>query len=252
MKATFFKNGIEFNVRTRGETWEQGGRIAGTVSVKNTSDNPVTLGALIANLAFGTIRNVRAKNEESWNIAGTSSLCANESFKSGEEKTFSWDFPLAMDCPITVKDSSLFILLGDNSNPENFGHLQLNVQLSQMLKQFIESFELFYRFTIAAMKNRKGFVEIKMLPPKTREYGFLDALNYTLRLDKDVIEIKYEASIKTISTSLGPTIFEKGKRQFVQELCSKEFQLAPGIPNPDGFKTAIGAAIAAIRPKPIL
>jgi sporulation-control protein spo0M len=252
MKAIFFKNGIEFNVQTRGETWEQGGRISGTVSVKNINTAPVTLDNLNANLAFGTIRNVRARNEQSWNIALTSSLCAKETLNPGDVKTFSWDFPLATDCPVTVKDSSLFFLLGDVTNPESIGHLQLDVQLRPMLRQFLETFELFYRFTIAATKNRKNFVEVKMIPPKTRTYGFLEALNCTLRLQKDVMEIKYEASIKTISTSLGPTIFEKGRRQFAQELPSKEFQLGPGIPNPEGLKKAIELAIAEIRPKPVL
>ena len=116
-----------------------------------------------------------------------------------EEKELSWDFKLPENCSITDKTGSYYVLYGDNKNVWDCGHLQLLINPKAILDSFLEILVNFYRFKIKDKKNKKGFVEAKLLPPNAKEFMSMDNLHCQMRMKEDIFEIKYLFNVKKMA-----------------------------------------------------
>lgn len=236
MKGTFFSAGQEYELETLGESWKQNDLVRGKINCKN--GNP---GDLVLVLAFGDFKDVRAKDHSAFEIIEEKKIEVGENLVS-------WQFKLRPDISITEKNGSPFVLLKQGENI--IGHLQLTVELRPMLKSFLETFELFFRFKTHSFKNRKkGFVEYKMIPPKTREYANMDQVLVALKLAGDELEVKYTFTLKNLGMNAGQAELKKNKKEIEQTLSKKDYELCPDVHNPDGIKKFLADALAQAAPK---
>ncbi len=61
MKGAFFQRPLEWSIETPDESWEQGGKVRGTLRVKNQGPENVPLKSAGAGLAYADIKKVHAK-----------------------------------------------------------------------------------------------------------------------------------------------------------------------------------------------
>jgi len=237
MKGIFFHEGQEFQLETIGEVWKQNEVVSGKVHCKGQCPQN-----LFVVLAFADFKDVRAKDEKAWDIIEEKKI-------EGAGTLLSWQIKLAPDAPVTVGSGSLFVLL----KVENkiIGHLQLTSEIRPMLKSFIETFELFFRFKTHSFKNRKGgFLEYKMMPPTVREYANMDQVLVALRLKGDQLEAKYSFTLKSLAmVGAGQTELQKKKRDIEQVLTKKDYEFCEGAHNPEGMKKFIAEALSSAAPK---
>lgn len=237
MKGTFFNEGQEFELETIGESWKQNELIRGKLNCK--SGKPADLSIA---LAYADLKDVWAKNEKAWEIVEEKKI-------EGEGQNLSWQIKLAPDSYVTEKNGSPFVLL--KVGQKIVGHLQLTVEIRPMLKSFIETFELFFRFKTHSFKNRKkGFLEYKMMPPATRDYANMDQVLVSMRLAGDNLEVKYTFTLKALGLAgAGQTELKKNKKEVEQTLTKKDYEFCEGAHNPDGMKKFIAEALAQAAPK---
>lgn len=237
MKGTFFNDGQEFELETMGESWKQNELIRGKVNCKSGKGTDLSVV-----LAYADLKDVWAKNEKGWEIVEEKKI-------EGDGANFSWQIKLAPDSYVSEKNASLFVLL--KVGTKVIGHLQLAVEVRPMLKSFIETFELFFRFKTHSFKNRKkGFLEYKMMPPATRDYANMDQVLVAMRLNGDNLEVKYTFTLKSLGmVGAGQTELKKNKKEIEQSLTKKDYEFCEGSHNPDGMKKFIGEALSQAAPK---
>src|SRR5687768_16211107 len=68
MKGIYFKTPLEFRLVTDGESWSQGGKITGTLEIKNQGSTDASLDSVSLALVLGSLKKVAAKKEDSFQV----------------------------------------------------------------------------------------------------------------------------------------------------------------------------------------
>ncbi len=240
MRGTLFKDGIEYNVEINGESWIQGQTIKGVLRLKGQGDvSPVRV-----ILGYGKFKNIKSLAEDKkWEIIEEIVLSDSTSANPAEYQEFEWSFNLAEDAPITDKQGSLFLLYGPD------GCLQLNIEMKEIFKQYLEIFENFFRFKAAQIKYKKGGVDIKFNPPKSNELASVDGLNSFLQLKEDNFVIKYNFKLTSLDSIGGSVMAKKKEKEIITELTPKEYLIYGSSPNQEKIIDSIKEVIQQVKPK---
>lgn len=269
MKGTLIRKNLEFTLLANGENWIQGSTIKGTLSVKNIGNEITVVPALKVVLAYGDFKKVHAKDDSSWKSIAAISFPASRPLKKEEAEIHDWQFELSTTAPITDKSGSLFLVYGEeladaetdiDANAKNGkkltskkgdylgissdcgGHLQLSVENHPIINFFVETIERFVRFKVKQKKYNlnKGWVEIKMAPPSSREWQSVEGAVLSFRVINEILEVHYLFNIKSLdlSSGVGQLAVQKKKREFTQELTPKDYQFYANSPNYDGIQAA--------------
>ncbi len=235
---------LEYKLQTSKEQWQQGEMVSGTLLVKNNGTETATIDKIQTILAYGNLKKIRAKDPKAFEVQELHVAHENLSLDAGEQKEYPWEFKLSTNCPITDKFASLYLLYGSQNNAWECGQLQLTIDLHSILQQFMQVLQTYFRFKVQSQKFKKGFTEIKLLPPKSQELKMVEHLLCQLSTKKDVIEVKYIFSMKILKNIEGEMKVQKEKKEFKQQFTPKQYQLFGGYFNHDGILKAIGEIIA--------
>src|SRR5690554_1909205 len=103
MKATFFKDNIQWQISTSKESWNQGQEVQGEIKVKNHSSSAISLVSPGVGLTYADIKKVQAR--ETLKPTIVTSLEKVE-LTAGEEFTHSFALNLPQNCPVSDKKAS--------------------------------------------------------------------------------------------------------------------------------------------------
>ncbi|MBF0350545.1 MAG: hypothetical protein HQM11_05910 [SAR324 cluster bacterium] len=248
MRSISFQRPVKFELETVQETWNQGDKVNGNLIVQNMDDKPVTIKAPQIVLAHGLYKEIKA-HSNSWGIIGQQILDSELTMLPGEHKVFEWECLLETHCPISDNAGSLFLLFGDETARESGGKINLNVGLHPLLQGFLQTFETQFHFLKKYEKNKKDWLEIKLVPPpSSKDFPTLDHLMCLLRLKETNIEIEYNFKVKLIGRE-GENIKMKQKtRQSTQVIAESEYLQAGGFPNRACFRQKIEDALELGKP----
>lgn len=183
MKGLSFQNGVEYRVVIDGETWPQGGSLTGRLESKTPS-------SLFVCLAEASDKKVKAKAPNAFTILEKA---------NSNTSPLSWSFQLPLDARISDKSGSLYLLYGAEENPEKLGQLRLAIQPHALLIDTVELFTHHFRFALKNTSAGKGnWVEVKLDPPGSKEWNFLDQLILYLQLTNDSIETRFQFHRKEV------------------------------------------------------
>lgn len=211
MRATLFKEGLEFKLEITGERWIQGQNVEGELSIKNLGNNPAQLKNLSIRLAWGDFKKVKSRDAKAFQILDTHALGSAVELKPKDEKSWKWSFTLPHDCQITEKSGSLYILYGDEENPVYSGDLQLTIGPKELYLEIIKLMENFMRFKLKDLSSKKGLVQAKFQPPQSKEFAALDGLQIGLGLENQELNLSYEFKVKKINLSQTNTDLKMAK-----------------------------------------
>lgn len=244
MKAQFFNKPLNYTLNLDGDEWSQGSVIQGDLNVSNTSSDSIDLTKLGAHLCYCQNKKLKAKDPKGIQIL-QSSL-----FLSGKND-LKLNFTLEPNSPITDSSGSLQILCGDIDDPFRCGMIELKVSPAKVIEDFIEVFELYYRFKFKSLKNKKNFIEAQVSPPTTKEWAKVQKMNLQMELNGEDLVVKCICSIKTLSfdTTIHKTKDEK--KEILMNIVKKE-HTQYGAVNQEGIKKHISKMLEELKLKPIL
>ncbi len=248
MKGTFFRRPLEYHLYADGEEWEQGSTVAGHLLVRNSGSESIHLETLQIALTYGILKLIKAKEPDAWELLQTLSVAEDVTLAPQEEQKYSWALNLSSDCPISDKSGSLFLRYGDTNVMEQ-GKIDIRVQLSTFIRSFLQTFETQFRFVKKLAKFNKGFTEVKMVPPDSKQYPTLDYVTCLIRMDGENLEIIYKFKMKKFGKDEGmERVKVVNKRLECHQIFTPEQYSAGGFPNRDCFRQAIQQAIDEARP----
>lgn len=241
MKATFFKDNIEWQVTTNKESWSQGQAIVGDVKIKNHSQELISLSNPAVGLAYADIKKVQSREV----LKPTITIEIPKSqLAAGEEFTHTFSLNLPMNCPVSDKKSSFYMSYGQHANES---HIQLSIVPLELYTKIISLFDTFFRFKLKEFKGIKNGVEYKLIPPTSREMANLDHLLLEFSMKEETLVMVYKFSVKKLDMSGITTKMTKEIVKEVSELTPREYSLGGDMINQDSMLKSIEASLAKTR-----
>ncbi len=249
MKGTFFQKPLEYNIEVQGESWNQGGVVTGNLTIRNHGSEDIQLEGKGVSLCLTDAKKFKAKDPAGITPVAKQEYTSGMTVPAGGEETLLFEFPLEKDCPITEKASSLYINCGEFEDPFNGGHLQLDVKPINVINNYLEIFENFFKFKVKTIKNKKGFIDIKMTAPDSKELGAVEQLNLNAAMDGDDLNIKYIFKLKKLAYDAGNVAAKSEKKEFKQTIGKRQHTAFGDSPNQDGLQKSISEILDQIKSK---
>jgi sporulation-control protein spo0M len=248
MRGTLFKDSAEYNIDIKGESWTQGETISGEMKVINQGAQDLNLDNIGIRLSWEELKKVKNQDPKAFKDG---SLKKSEEERTiiepNQEAVIPFEFKLEEDCPITDKKGSYYMVYGPQAEGSEPGILQLKVTPRPILNQFLEIFENFFRFKVKEKKSKKGFIEVKMVPPGSKDYMTIVGLNLLMKIEETNLILKYQFNLKNLDYSGEGVALKKKKQVIEQSLKQKEYLFFGDAPNQDGIIQSIQNALDKVK-----
>jgi hypothetical protein len=245
MKGTFFQKPLEWNIETTDESWQQGGKVRGTLRVKNHGAESLSLNPAGVGLAYADIKKVHAKT------AGVlkpepKTLFPDGEISPGDSKELHFELALPENCPVSDKKATYFLTYGKDAS-EN--HLQLNVQPRLLFGKLVGLLDTFQRFKLKEFKGTKNGVEYKLIPPTSRDMANLDGLLLSMEMEGDTLNLTFEFQVKKLDTSGVTNSIKKETAKIKKSLLPKEYLLGRDMIHQDALLKMFESVIGEVKIK---
>lgn len=245
MKGAFFQKPLEWNIETADETWQQGGKVRGTLRVKNHGNEPVKLASAGAGLAYADIKKVHAKTDGILKPSPVAVFSDTE-VAAGETKELPFDLELPANCPVSDKKATYFLTYGQGA-VEN--HLQLNITPRVLFNKLVGLLDTFHRFKLKEFKGTKNGVEYKLIPPTSRDMANLDGLLLGFEMEGEILHLTFEFQVKKLDTSGVTNSIKKETAKLKRSLPPKEYSLGREMINQDALLKMFEGVIGEVKIK---
>jgi len=245
MKGTFFSRPLEWNIETKGESWQQGETLSGVLRVKNHGTETVPLNESGVGLALAEIKKVQSRSDGAIRPETKHTLATSE-LKAGEETQVEFSFSLGPNCSVTDKKNSYYLCFGKNFIE---GQLQVKVDPNTLYSKFIGLMDTFYRFKLKEFKAVKKGVEFKLLPPTSREMANIESLLLTFSMNDENLLLKFDFNVKKLDTGSVTTKITKESITIEKNLTKKDYSLGKDMINQDQLLKSIEDVLAQIKLK---
>lgn len=248
MKGTIFLKPLEFVIEATGEKWHQGDKLKGSLTIKNHSAEKIELPILKVALAEGNYKKIKARDLKGWTKLAEHILEEKISLGPNEEKGHSFDFKLPETSSITDKNGSLYLAFFDKEDPNPAGHIELVVEPKIVIQQILSIFENFMRFKVKEIKSGKRSLEVKLIPPTSRELSNLDGLVLNILEAEKTLTLNYNFSLRAIDL-MSPTMqVEKKTKEIEQKFTAKEYMMYDSV-NQDFIIKSLQTVIDSVKTK---
>jgi hypothetical protein len=248
MKGIIFLKPLEYNVEAIGERWRQGDKIKGTLTLKNHSADKIELSFLKIKLAEGNYKKIKAKDAKAWSTLNESLLCDAVTVGPSADQNYSFEFVIPETSPITDKNGSLYLAFYDKDDTQPAGHIELVIEPKQTIQYVLQVFENFARFKVKEIKNGKKSVEVKLMPPASRETSNIDSLILSLAESDKTLSLNYQFNLRGIDLSSGTMQTQKITKEIEQKFTSKQYMMYDS-PNQDFILSSIQTVLDEVKLK---
>lgn len=256
MRGITFQKPFELIVQIPGESWHQGDRVSGTLTIKNRASESVSIENIGLALALGGLRKVKEKaanelpDDAFKELARAPLELAGAELAAGAERSLDWAFTLDRNSPVTDSSKSLFIVYGQGKDLPKLAHLELNVKPFPVIEEFLSTLKTQFRFVAKTMRSAKGpAVEVKLAPPASKTFAMLETLVVTLRMEDEQLAVKYSFNVKKVEAAPGAVETSKKKIESEQTFDKIQYLLSSGRINSETFESGIREALAKVESK---
>ena len=223
MKATVFLNPLEYSIEAIGEKWHQGDKLKGSLKIKNSGVEKIELAVVKVAICQGNYKKIKAKDIKGLSIASEYILSEACIINPMEECVYSFDFKLSENCNITDKNGSLYLAFFDKDDKNPAGHIELRIEPKIVIQQILQILESFLRFKVKEIKYNKDLIEVKLVPPSSRELSNVDGLLLSMsEIDKN-LTLKFFFNLRVLNISGVTMQSEKTTKEMEQKFNSKQY-----------------------------
>lgn len=248
MKGTVFLKPLEYSLETVGEKWHQGDKLKGVLKIKNHSSEKIELPLLKVAICEGLYKKIKAKDAKGWSTILENTLSEGMTINPSEEKEYAFEFKLNENCSVTDKNGSLYLAFFDKDEKIPAGHIELVIEPKVVIQQILQILESFLRFKVKEIKNVKGMVEVKLVPPTSRELSNVDGLLLSLSEVEKNLTMKYFFNLRVLNLAGTTMQSEKTTKEMEQKFTSKQYMIYDSI-NQDFITASVQEILNGVKTK---
>ncbi len=230
MKAVLFKSPLEYSLVVEGENWRQGEPIKGLIKVKNHAQDAQSLQGLSVKLVHASLKDVRARKVDKVKILLSRDFLDAKTVagSNGGDPQWEWSFDGDVNAPVTDSLSSLYVFFGKGEDLSQYGNIQVIMHPHALVGEVLTLLTIHHRFVLKAIKNQKGFVELKLDPPDERRFAAVDQALMRFRFQDDELYIHSDFAVTRIDGEKSSVGIAKKKETIKHELARHQYVLSNG------------------------
>lgn len=252
MKSIVILKPLEFCIEAIGEKWHQGDKIKGSLKIKNHSTEKVELPLLKVALCEGHYKKIKAKDVKGLNCLHEHILAEKITLNPAEEKDYPFDFKIPENSAVTDKNGSLYLAFFDKDEKMPAGHIELVVEPKVVIQQILQILESFLRFKVKEIKSGKGLLEIKIVPPSSREFTSVDGVLLNISEVEKNLTLNYHFSLRSLDLASPTMQVEKKTKVVEQKFTSKQYLIYGDSINQDFIIESANAVMDGVKTKSLL
>ena len=249
MKGTIISKPLEYTIEALGEKWHQGDKLTGSLTIKNNGAEKVDLPFLKVAILEGNYKKVKAKNAKGWSSITEVVVAEKLTLNSSEEKNYPFEFQLAENSSITDKNGSLFLVYFDKEDEFPKGNIELVIEPKQLIKNVLQIFENFLRFKVKEIKSGKGSLEVKLVPPTSRELSNVDSLMLNISEIEKSLTLHYHFDFRVLNLTGATMQSEKTKKDIENVFTAKEYLIYGDSVNQDFIVESVQKVLSEVKTK---
>jgi len=223
MRGVFIQKPLEFRLEVPLDKAVQGEKVPCTVTVKNHGAEGVHLAQISLELTLGDLKKVKAKSDGAFQTIASANLDRATSVAPGAEVTFSHEFTLDRNAPISHKSHSPYLLYGNAEQPALLGQQPLTVTMHPYYRSIFDTFETVFSFINKGESWKDGYTSVKYKAPDLRKLSLVEEMNVAARFVDDSLEVVYTFKIKKFEAGAQSLNVRKGKAEVVQTWAPSDY-----------------------------
>jgi hypothetical protein len=197
----------------------------------------------------GHYKKIKAKDAKGWKCITENVFSEKLMINPSEDKEFPFEFNLSETCAITDKAGSLYLGFFDKDEAFPAGNIELVVAPKIIVKQILEIFENFLRFKVKEIKSGKGMVEVKLVPPTSRELSNVDGLVLSISEIEKNLTLKYFFNFRILNIAGATMQSEKTTKEIEQTFSSKQYLIYGDSINQDFIIQSVQEVLNGVKTK---
>ena len=246
MRGIFFQQPLEYRLEVEGDEWLQGDEVICKLTLKNRGSTKVTVQQAFLHLALAPLKKVKEKSADAFEILASAEIPESIEIDAASEVITDWTFPLDVNCFITEKAKSLFLVCGTESLDSIAGHLQLTIRPHVHVDAVTSLFEPYFSFVLKGQKSKKDWVESKLIPPSGSRFASLEQVLLHTRFEGDKLQLKYIFKRNKLGATADSMSITKTKKELMQEFERNQYILPGNFVDNDLIQNAIGTALETV------
>ena len=250
MECVIFQAALELGVEIKGENWFPGDTLHGVFKIINGTNEAFSLANIEMRIGHGNIKKVKDNPVQAIKTLSPISLESDKTIAAGEACSIDWSFTLPDTAPITDKASSLFVHFFDSTQCEKNGLLQLAVEPRPYVSEFLRLFDHFFRFHIKDKKQKQDWIEVKMEPPKSKDFAGVEKLMLKIKNEKEILELHYAFTLKKLDYVKGGEVsMQKKPLDLKYALSGSEFLMGKDMVDQDKVIAHLSSVLNEVKLK---
>ena len=230
MKASIHLSAWQIDLQTDGEQWPQNGLVRGTITVLHQA----TAAAFVPQVQ------IVIKNQKKLTDKNHDQVIADF---TGESKTLAanapatWKFALKLSEQISDKYFAPYLIFGTPG--QLTGSLALPVTLADTWANYLKVWQDRLRFKAKEVRSKGSYVEIKLVPPSSRDYAHLKKISAVWTQDEQKnLHATYKIVMQELGVHDGTAALAEVKKELTQTLTPRQYEFSPGMINTEAFARA--------------
>jgi sporulation-control protein spo0M len=250
MRAFHFARPFEYRLEIPNDDAMQGSLLQGTLTLVSQDTQRRTGLHLELGLAAGAFKPVKEQGVSAREFLERHVLADDFAIEPQGKKSVPWSLSLRMDCPITTKDSGMFLLYGENlDDAAKRGVIDLPVKLAPPLETFIATVENHFAFEARGRRYSDGFTHVRFKPPAT--YPTLEEIVVAMRIGEEGLQLQFAAKARGLAR--GPKSGVRSRSmELERHLPAREYLLANGQPNRELYRKVIQDVLSEVTPAALI
>ena len=160
-----------------------------------------------------------------------------ESKSLASNATATWKFALKLNDQITDKYFAPYLIFGTPG--QLTGVLALTVTLADTWANYLKVWQDRLRFKAKEVRSKGSQIEIKLVPPTSRDYAHLKKISAIWTQDEQKnLHATYKIVMQELGVHDGTASLAEVKKELTQTLTPRQYEFSPGMINTEAFAAA--------------
>ena len=197
--------------------------------------------------ALGDVKKAKSKAADAFDIIAAAQPYPVSELAPRQQSSFSWNYQIDRNCPVSDKGRSLYLLFGAAAEPHLLGQLLITVKPHLVLEEVLKTLEAFFGFVVKTQKWSAGWFTVKSKPPASTRFALVEDLLLSMRFEDEALALKYVLRVRKVKGGAGESVgFRKGKSEFEQRLERGQYLMSGGFLNHEALQAALKEALDSV------
>lgn len=247
MRGVLIQHPFEYRLDVPGDSFEQGAIVPCSLTIKNHGPTTAPSQQLTLELSQGILKKVKAKDSDAFASVTRLVVPPSSELLPGNQQTLDCSITLSPNAPVTDKQTSLYLLYGNESNQSGLGQLLLTVHPHPHIRHTFDTMTTVFNFLNKGESHKNGRTMAKLKAPDSRRFSLVEELALAAWFEDDEsLSLQFLFTVKKFDHSGSAVNVKKGKVEVLRRLAPSDYLFGGGFVRQEFVEEQIEVALSEV------